>query len=343
MPVPIQKRPRAFGTAEGARIFQLPLEAFPGFWVNAYLVIVGEYRVLIDTGSGLGKSNDDLEAGLEEVGASLDRPIGFADLTHILVTHGHIDHYGGLAYLQAKTSAQVGIHELDRRALTNHAERYRLNSSRLEPFLAEAGVNPSERLRLLEMYNLPSTLYPDTRVDFTFGEIGNQLGPFVILHVPGHSPGQVVIRLHDALFSGDHVLAGISPHQAPERVNLNAGLGHYIPSLDAVSAWAGDVRVTLGGHNEPILDLRARVLEIRREHEARFRWVLDYLATPHTIAEVSQDLFGAVSGYNELLALEEAGAHVEYLYERGALKIANLDEMQPEPHPGPIYYIRQDL
>ena len=57
---------------------------------------------------------------------------------------------------------------------------------------------------------------------------------------------------------------------------------------------------------------------------------------PHTIAEVSQALFGEVHGYNVLLALEEAGAHVEYLYQRGLLGIENLEEAgehRPRPHP----------
>jgi hypothetical protein len=46
-----------------------------------------------------------------------------------------------------------------------------------------------------------------------------------------------------------------------------------------------------------------------------------------TIAEVSADLFNEVRGYNELLAIEEAGAHIEYLYQRGLLEIANLEEL----------------
>ena len=51
---------RTFETGSGALIFQLPLEAFPGFWTHAYLVLVddselGPMRVLIDTGSGFGK------------------------------------------------------------------------------------------------------------------------------------------------------------------------------------------------------------------------------------------------------------------------------------------------
>jgi len=39
-----------------------------------------------------------------------------------------------------------------------------------------------------------------------------------------------------------------------------------------------------------------------------------------------------------LLALEEAGAHVEYLYEHGKLEIANLDEVDNGGGLAPIRY-----
>jgi hypothetical protein len=35
-----------------------------------------------------------------------------------------------------------------------------------------------------------------------------------------------------------------------------------------------------------------------------------------------------VNGYNVLLALEEAGAHVEYLYQRGLLSITNIADLE---------------
>ncbi len=56
--------------------------------------------------------------------------------------------------------------------------------------------------------------------------------------------------------------------------------------------------------------------------------------------EVSQALFGEVHGYNVLLAVEEAGAHVEYLYQRGLLGIDNLEELESNPAPAPIRYRR---
>ncbi|MCZ7573735.1 MAG: hypothetical protein M5U01_34725 [Ardenticatenaceae bacterium] len=56
-----------------------------------------------------------------------------------------------------------------------------------------------------------------------------------------------------------------------------------------------------------------------------------------TINEVSRQLFPQVSGYNVLLALEEAGAHVEYLYDRGLLALDNLDEVASTGNP-PLRY-----
>ncbi|MCX6036855.1 MAG: hypothetical protein NTW99_02970, partial [Chloroflexi bacterium] len=53
-----------------------------------------------------------------------------------------------------------------------------------------------------------------------------------------------------------------------------------------------------------------------------------------TIAEVSEELFGGVNGYNVLLAIEEAGAHVEYLHQRGLLRIVNVGEL--ESNNGPV-------
>jgi hypothetical protein len=42
-------------------------------------------------------------------------------------------------------------------------------------------------------------------------------------------------------------------------------------------------------------------------------------------------------GYEVLLALEEVGAHIEYLYQHGYLAISNLDEVEREPNPALQY------
>ena len=290
-------------------------------------------------------SNSDLEAGLKEAGALAAQTghwqgseFTFADLTHILITHAHIDHFGGLAYVCERTSAKIGVHELDLRNLTNYEERLVVVSHRLEEYLLEAGISEKGRKDLLEMYLITKSLFHSVRVDFTYEAAGMRLGPFEMLHVPGHCPGEVVIRLHDILFSGDHVLQETSPHQSPEQLTLSTGLDHYLKSLEALRQWAPDVRLALGGHKDPITDLPGRIDEIRSLHKKRLQKVLDILSEPHTIADVSRLLFGAAQGYNALLAVEEAGAHVEYLYQRGLLEIDNLEELTRSPVPVPIRY-----
>jgi glyoxylase-like metal-dependent hydrolase (beta-lactamase superfamily II) len=131
------------------------MEAFPGFWGYAYLVIVDDYVVLVDTGSGFGDASQQLEAGLHAVSGLSGQDVGLANLTHIFITHGHIDHFGGLAYVRPRTSAKLGVHELDRRILTNYEERLTIIARRLSNFLIDAGVSPERREKLLNLYLLP--------------------------------------------------------------------------------------------------------------------------------------------------------------------------------------------
>ena len=340
---PTELNLRRFETNGGASIFQIPLQLFPTLAGYAYLVIfddpyLGRLRVLIDTGSGFGSSNQNLEKGLQAISNLGGEPITLDKLTHILITHGHIDHFGGLSYVRSRTPAMIGVHELDLRNLTHYEERIAVVARRLNEFLTEAGVSEEQRFQMIELYKSTKSLYHSVRVDFTYEAIRMQLGPFEMLHVPGHCAGHVAIRLHNILFSGDHVLSQTSPHQSPERLTLSTGLDHYLRSLDILQAWAGDIPLTLGGHKDPITNLPERIGEIRKLHSERLRRVLELFSVPRTIAQVSQQLFGEPEGYTALLAIEEAGAHVEYLYQRGMLGIQNLAEIDQSDHSTSIHY-----
>jgi glyoxylase-like metal-dependent hydrolase (beta-lactamase superfamily II) len=327
-----------YDTADNATVYQIPLHEFPGLIGNVYLAIQGKYRVLVDTGSGLGESNQELEKGLEEISILRGEDCSLAKISHIFITHGHIDHFGGLPYICQLTPAKICIHELDRRIVTNHQERLALAANRLEEFLIEAGVNADQRANLLVMYKITKSLFQSVNIDFTYEAMGMKLGPFKFIHVPGHCAGHIVIKLHDILFSGDHILEKTSPHQAPEQITLSTGLDTYLRSLEIVKALTKTVRLTLGGHENPILDLGMRIDEIRSVHRNRLQKVLEILTRPHTIVDVSKHLFGKVEGYTILLALEEAGAHVEYLYQRGFLQIINLREIEENSKLVPILY-----
>jgi glyoxylase-like metal-dependent hydrolase (beta-lactamase superfamily II) len=218
----------------------------PRTWAHVYLVLAGPYRVLIDSGSGFGDSNEQLMAGFHQVGSLLHRStFEMAELTHVFITHGHIDHFGGLNFVKESSPALIGIHELDRRNLTNHEERLTVVIKSLQHYLIEAGIRPERIDDLVSLYKLTKSLFHSIPVDFTYEGSGMSLGPFEFTHDPGHCAGHVLIRLEDILFVGDHILSDISPHQAPEQLTLSTGLGHYLESLRKVKPFSSGTRLAL--------------------------------------------------------------------------------------------------
>jgi glyoxylase-like metal-dependent hydrolase (beta-lactamase superfamily II) len=341
--------PLRFETGDGRVVYAICLELFPLFYGNVYLLEQDGRFVLVDSGSGFEQSNRGLERGLAEIATQFGVRVGLSDLSCVIVTHAHIDHFGGLRHVRERTAAPVGIHPLDWRVLSHYEERVVMASKQVRAFLQRAGVSAERQARLMQMYLAPKTRFRSLPADFLIeeGAPPRYPGPdgepieldLEVLHVPGHCPGQICLRAGEVLLCADHVLARTTPHQAPESITLHMGLAHYFESLESVRrhAAASAVRLALAGHEEPIEDLEARVRAIRASHDRRLDQVLDACREPKTIADVSRSLFDRVRGYEVLLALEEAGAHVEYLYQRGALQVANLDAIQDDPEPVVVY------
>jgi glyoxylase-like metal-dependent hydrolase (beta-lactamase superfamily II) len=323
-------------TATGIRFQRLPVEAFPNFWAYAYLVQVDDWVVLVDTGSGSESSNAGLEAGLAAAGVCL------ADLTHILLTHGHIDHYGGLAYLRERTRASIGVHELDLGTITTHEARLAILSRKLEAFLTQAGIPAERRAELLAMYRFTKALYHSVPVDFTYEARDMRIGPFELLHVPGHCPGHVALKLDDIVFCGDLVLEHVTPHQSPEELTPFMGVRHYLDSLSVFGRWADGASLILNGHDEPIMDLPAQIAAVRTNLSRRIDQTLEGLSEPRTLVQVTKQVYGAMNGYNALLVIEKIGAYVEFLVQRGLVEIVNPKELEDDPGAA-IKYCRTKL
>lgn len=312
----------------GARIYRIPMHLFPELWGFAHLVVANEIVALVDVGSGFGESNHHLELGLQAVKNEHGEVLEWGDLTHVLITHAHIDHFGGLAYVRERTSAPTGIHELDRRVLTGYEERLATVAGKLSQYLTEAGVTAEEHEDLMNLYLLGKQLYSSQPVDFTFEEVGMRIGPIEMVHVPGHTPGQTMMLIDDVLLSADHILNRISPHLAPEQLTLNTGLAHYLESLDKSRPLVNRTELVLGGHERPFRDLLARIEGTHTLYEDRLAQVLEVAREPMTIVDLAHELFGETAGYHRLLALEEAGAYVEYLSMRGYLRVENLESLE---------------
>ena len=69
------------------------------FDCHVYLVDCGSSAVLIDSGAGIEPER--IEAEITAAGFALDR------ISHLLLTHGHADHSGGVAHFQQRTGCAV--------------------------------------------------------------------------------------------------------------------------------------------------------------------------------------------------------------------------------------------
>ncbi len=311
--------------AGDATVFMLPIETLPNHVNNIYAIVREKSHVLFDCGSGIGVSKRDIEFTLSIVRSVFKTEVHLERFDWCVISHAHVDHFGGANELKQHSNAKIAVHELDARVLEQFEERLVVTAKDIDIYWRRAGVSDEECAVLRELYSSTKLYVKSEPVQLKL-EDGDRVEGYQAHHVPGHCPGLICLQVNDVLLTSDHVLARITPHQFPQALSPFGGIAHYFRSLKKVRELPG-IRLALGGHEEPILDLAKRTLEIEEFHRRRLEQVTDLCKTPKTIAGVTEQLFGAQERYGRILAIEEAGAHVEYLHQKGRLKIANLDEV----------------
>jgi glyoxylase-like metal-dependent hydrolase (beta-lactamase superfamily II) len=325
------KTVRKFVSSGGVTAYKLPVEAFDNHVTNCYLVM-DDPITLLDTASGRDSANQELLDCFGRIREEFGEKATLNDVDRLIITHGHIDHFGGVNFVAEESDCEIGIHELDLSVVQNFKERLLVTSTNLHFFLDRSGLSEDRVTKLLNMNKWSKDSFKPRTVDFTFEEGRVQGGQLIAHHAPGHCPGQVCLQLHDILFTADHVLSHITPNQAPEAITRYTGLGHYMESLRKIRKVEG-IRIGLGGHEEDMEDVAWRIDDTLAFHEGRLKKTLALLTEPSTVAEVSLGLFGPREKYHVLLAMLETGAHMEYLYERGSLVVTNYEDVDKEFNP----------
>lgn len=322
-------------TSHGMTVYKLPVEAFANHVTNCYLVL-DDKVTLIDTGSGMDDSNKSLVECFDGLKSEFGETLTLKDVERVIITHGHIDHFGGVNFVLKESGAELGIHELDTSVIRHFRERLLASSSALRHFLNRSGMATDRIDALLQMNKWSKDTFQARDVDFSFDEGQIEGSSLVAHHAPGHCPGQVVMQLDDILFTADHVLSRITPNQSPASITRYTGVGHYMDSLRKVRKLEG-VRIALAGHELEMENWQERIDDTIGFHQGRLEKTFNLLDEPKSMAQVSEGLFGKQMNYHILLAMLEAGAHLEYLYERGRLVITNIDDVEDDPMVVPIY------
>jgi glyoxylase-like metal-dependent hydrolase (beta-lactamase superfamily II) len=188
----------------------------PGLWslgqkmggrVHAFLCDGGDELTLVDT-----LYDTDGARILRLIAKIGRRP---ADLRHIVLTHAHRSHLGGLAALKRASGATIYAHEWEADIVAGErgAERVRLL--------------PHRPLRTYIPFQLFCALgigkHPPCPVD-EFVKGGDRIGPLELIDAPGHSVGHLAFVWHDrkALLAGDAIATWPSDLPGWPSFTLNA-------------------------------------------------------------------------------------------------------------------------
>jgi glyoxylase-like metal-dependent hydrolase (beta-lactamase superfamily II) len=296
---------------------ELPIP-FPLKTTNVFLIDEPP-RTLVDTGIKTEASFDALKKGMENIGFSLK------SIERILITHGHIDHYGQAKRLSSFSGAPIYIHpkEYGRIRSILHLLGY-LKSVLLRNGIPELLAN--EAIHYIESNQKKA----DPLEDAYFLE-GEDLIPYGsmtwrTIHCPGHSPGLICFYWPEKkiLFSGDHLLKEITPNpilNVPEDGSplRYPSLKEYLDSLEKVAKL--DISLSLPGHGEEITDVKGLIQKILTHHQERMDLICSILSkgkkTPY---EIAMDLFPGVPPFDIFLGISEAVGHLEILKEKGMVK-----------------------
>ena len=115
-------------------------------------------------------------------------------ISHIILTHGHVDHTCGAAGVIASTGARLCLHRLE------------------DPLYRDASLNGCQMFGLphADPFPMPDCLLEDGDLLETGGVA------FRILHTPGHTAGSICMVAGNRIFSGDTLFRhGIGRYDLP--------------------------------------------------------------------------------------------------------------------------------
>ncbi|NLR61775.1 MBL fold metallo-hydrolase [Chitinophaga polysaccharea] len=159
----------------------IQLSIFPLGMINSFVIRGTEKHILVD--SGVPGSEDKILSQLKSHG------IDKKDIGLIIITHGHIDHFGSAAALKQKLSVPVLTHELDAVAL-------RTGKSMAETLKPNKRYWNILKRKLIRDKAIPCE--PDIILE---GDCSYDLHEWgvngKVIHTPGHTPGSLSIILAD--------------------------------------------------------------------------------------------------------------------------------------------------
>lgn len=295
-------------------------------WVNSYLIPEQQGYTLIDPGLRTDEAINVWDAVL------LRHGLHWKDITRIVLTHQHPDHYGLAGYVQERSGAPV--------FMTRGAHAYAISlwgegsvfSQQLQSLYAEHGMPAALRAAIAEnLETFVNMVSPQPEV--TYFEAGSHmmLGglSWLLIDAPGHANGQLCFYQKERqwMICGDQVLPDISPNVSFVPGEEGNPLKAFLNSLHELGQYG--VKLAFPGHRDPFTDFQGRIAELRQHHEQRLDKMAAMLAEePRSAYDVCEALFGSRLNGNAhqwRFAMSETLAHLVYLERNARITSVSVD------------------
>ncbi|MCG5214302.1 MBL fold metallo-hydrolase [Streptosporangium soli] len=256
----------------------VPIPINPLRYVLVYALELPDGVAIIDAGWNTEEAYSGLVEGLRIAGYEI------TDVRAVLVTHIHPDHYGLAGRVREESGAWIGLHPADARLVHERYDDEAIESliDKERGLLLRCGVpepaaeelaGASKMIRSFVSMAKPDRLIEDgERLDLRGWNLQ-------AVWTPGHSPGHLCFVEQDRrlLFSGDHVLAKITPMVAVHPQSAPNPLADYLEALTAIRKW--EVDEVLPAHEYRFLGLAERVDDVLAHHEERLTEIEAVLAS----------------------------------------------------------------
>lgn len=238
------------------------------------------------------------------------------EVTDLIITHYHPDHFGYAGAFQQKYGARVSMSKIDAENGISSWENELL--SKLKFYYDLSGVPTrvgEEMVTNTEEFIPRVNPYPTVEHYLEEGEkivLGKY--EYEVIFTPGHSEGLVTFynKEKSILISTDHILPKITPNISHWYHGDPNPLQSYYNSLEKIAAL--EVDFVIPSHGKPFYEGHKRVLELKRHHDERLEVLHGIIRDGCTVYEACDKLFEKTLTIHETrFALGETLAHLEYL------------------------------
>jgi len=314
-------------------VHQIP-SPFPGgvpHHTNVYLIEGTQGHIVVDSGWDTQESLWALQEGMK------GRQLKLRDITHVIITHIHPDHYGLASKIRQISGAKVGMHQLEADAIVPRYKDYEDLLNNTERELRQNGV-PQDELPVLKeaspWMNQYVTPDPPELLLEDGDTIYNGSCELEVIWTPGHTSGHICLfeRKRKFILTGDHVLYETTPHIGVNPQSRSNPLGDYVDSLKRLEHLKASF--VLPGHGPVFNALGLRIEKILKHHEQRKQHIMKTLHSgTKTAYQIAGEIpwmvdeggaaFENLGVWDKRMAVTETIAHLRLLMEED--RVANID------------------